>query len=379
MALERIVCPECGKTMRPAKPVAEGQRVRCGGCQGVFVARSEEAPEGGGDPAPDPRPAKRTQDVPEEPRRRQRSDSDRADRSEDEAPRRRARADREDPEERRDDSRPRRRADPEREPPRKRGLLPLLIGGGAVLFLLVSCAGVGVYLLSGSSGFSGRQTDVTEADLAKVKQYATQTEVEAILGKGDPVDPAEYGILMGGGADWYGWRNGDDCLMVAFQKGKSGTLRVVGSVFVQQKITPNSVSNKPKFGIQPPVFGSVDVDAKVAERAALEARLADPRWLKGEAARKSLVGGWSAVLETTYQFSADGTCIVGTGSEKATGTYRFLDEGRIDLTVQDDSIIPGGSKDAARTIQLQVRLAQDEMLLIDLRFPAYPKTYKRWK
>jgi hypothetical protein len=358
MALNRIVCPECGKAMNPARPFEEGQRVRCSGCQAAFVVQSEEAAEGEREPAPRCRPREGA--------------------PQDTGSRRRSRADRD---EERDDLRPRRRGGRERGQPKKGGpLLPLLLVGGGVALLLVVGCGVGVYFLSQSGG-PGRQTDATEADLAKIQQYATRAEVEAILGPGEPIEPAEYGILMGGGADWYGWRNADDCLLVAFQKGKtSGTPRVVGSAFVRRKVGANKVTFAPKFGIPPPVFGPVDVDAEVANRDARQAQLDDPRWLKGEAAREGLVGMWRAPLQTAYQFNADGTCSVWRPhSEKATGTYHHTDDGQVELTVREDSIFKDGAKGPEQRTNLKVRVNQDEMLVIDLRFPEHSSTLKRAK
>ena len=42
MALTKLVCPECGKVLRPAKPVAAGRKVRCPKCEAVFVAGEDE-------------------------------------------------------------------------------------------------------------------------------------------------------------------------------------------------------------------------------------------------------------------------------------------------------------------------------------------------
>jgi hypothetical protein len=55
MAVSRLTCPECGRVLRPAKPVAAGKKVRCPECDTVFVAGEEDddrprrpaAPKGG--------------------------------------------------------------------------------------------------------------------------------------------------------------------------------------------------------------------------------------------------------------------------------------------------------------------------------------------
>jgi uncharacterized Zn finger protein (UPF0148 family) len=42
MALTKLVCPECSKVLRPARPVAPGKKVRCPKCEFVFVAGEDE-------------------------------------------------------------------------------------------------------------------------------------------------------------------------------------------------------------------------------------------------------------------------------------------------------------------------------------------------
>jgi len=45
MALTRLSCPECGKVLKPAKPVSAGKKVKCPECETVFVVREEEETE----------------------------------------------------------------------------------------------------------------------------------------------------------------------------------------------------------------------------------------------------------------------------------------------------------------------------------------------
>jgi hypothetical protein len=52
MALTKLVCPECGKVLRPAKPVPAGRKVRCPKCEAVFVAGEEEDDEADEDEKP---------------------------------------------------------------------------------------------------------------------------------------------------------------------------------------------------------------------------------------------------------------------------------------------------------------------------------------
>src|SRR5262245_60681239 len=45
MSLTKLVCPECSKVLRPAKPVEPGKKVRCPKCEAIFVAGEEEEDE----------------------------------------------------------------------------------------------------------------------------------------------------------------------------------------------------------------------------------------------------------------------------------------------------------------------------------------------
>jgi DNA-directed RNA polymerase subunit M/transcription elongation factor TFIIS len=38
MALSKLLCPECSKVLRPARPVELGQKVRCPSCEAIFIA-----------------------------------------------------------------------------------------------------------------------------------------------------------------------------------------------------------------------------------------------------------------------------------------------------------------------------------------------------
>jgi hypothetical protein len=42
MALNKLTCPECGKVLKPARPVEPGKKVRCPGCDEVFIAPDED-------------------------------------------------------------------------------------------------------------------------------------------------------------------------------------------------------------------------------------------------------------------------------------------------------------------------------------------------
>jgi hypothetical protein len=57
MSLTKLECPECGKVLKPARPVEPGKKVRCPKCQAVFIAggdedEQEEGVEAGAEKAP---------------------------------------------------------------------------------------------------------------------------------------------------------------------------------------------------------------------------------------------------------------------------------------------------------------------------------------
>jgi hypothetical protein len=68
-----------------------------------------------------------------------------------------------------------------------------------------------------------------------------------------------------------------------------------------------------EYGLLPIPLGGLDVDELAAQRrkgrAEREQAEADPRWLKGEAARKALVGRWASAFAGAYEFGADGSCV----------------------------------------------------------------------
>src|SRR4051794_4957416 len=41
MSQTKVECPECGKVLRPARPIEPGKKVRCPKCEAVFVAPDE--------------------------------------------------------------------------------------------------------------------------------------------------------------------------------------------------------------------------------------------------------------------------------------------------------------------------------------------------
>jgi hypothetical protein len=366
MPVDRIKCPECGKSINPSAPVEAGKRIRCGGCRAAFLVPEEE----------------------DRPRRRSRPAEDDA---EDDRPRRRDR-DRDRPDEDDDLERePRRRSKSDRDMPKKKGgLVPLLLIGGGVLALL-TCGGCGIggYFFFGGSGggLPGFDRAVTQADLDKVQAYDSLEEVQAALGKGRTIsskDPLLEGI-QGGSPDsvWYAFGRGGQHVLVAFDKGRSGTLRVVFSVFVKRAEGGNFKSETARIGVLTFRMPNTDVDdawkANRAAAQALEKTRNDPRWLKGADARKALVGRWTMQKVDTFVFDANGSYRREGLVSKGTGTYRFVADDKIEVTVQTESPFPNQPKPPPETLTYEVRVDDKEVVFFDSRFPKTPMEFKREK
>src|SRR5262245_65987179 len=43
MAVAKVECPQCGKVLKPAKPLTPGKKVRCPNCEAVFRVPGAEA------------------------------------------------------------------------------------------------------------------------------------------------------------------------------------------------------------------------------------------------------------------------------------------------------------------------------------------------
>jgi hypothetical protein len=125
-------------------------------------------------------------------------------------------------------------------------------------------------------------------------------------------------------------------------------------------------------------FPDSDLDALARDRGAEKKRLESPRWLKGAAIRKALVGSWVAVYVGSYEFKEDGACSGGGPGGKFTGTYRFLDDDNVEMTLKDEPLFEGQPVQT-RALKCKVLVDNDELVLIDSRFPNHPTTYKRTK
>jgi hypothetical protein len=326
MAANRILCPECGAPVRSADPFVEGQRVRCPDCRAVFT--------------PD--------DLAESPARSRASGRN-------------------------------------REQTGKGNLLPVLLIGGLVGgALLLGCAGVGIYFLVGRGGSDtpGGSTPVTQADLDKVEAYMSLAEVEGLLGKGRSIRYHEIGVMPAGGDDpnriWYAWGPGDDSLVVGFEPGSSGTQRVVVSFLLQKSSAGGAFQQISTPGVVTARFPGEDLDALARDKEAQRKKLESPRWAKGAAIRKELIGTWVAFGVGAYEFKEDETCLGSQPGGKSSGTYRFLDNENIEMTLQDAPLFPG-QQVRSRTLKYKVLVDKDELMLVDSRFRSHPTTYKRQK
>ncbi len=268
---------------------------------------------------------------------------------------------------------------PERQPGRSVPWLVLVALGVGVGALLL--AG-GVYLVWAARS-NNTDTPVTAADLDRIKIFMTRDEVEAVLGKGkeadlDTVHPnwIETGqkcrVTL-----WQQWKNGDDSLYVGFGQGTSGTHRAVVSFFVENSRGEKSFRQETKIGfINLDPFGS-DLDDLARDRAGEDKLLNSPRWLKGPAIRKSLVGSWVAIGVGHYLFKEDGTCEWHSGADRFTGTYRFTDDEHAELTIKAAPLFPGQQTDTKKQT-FKVLVDQAELILVDIQLPAaHPIVYQR--
>lgn len=265
----------------------------------------------------------------------------------------------------------------------RRILLPLLLGGG--LFLLCAIVAVILLVAVGRKGGGAASTPVTAADLDKVLIYMTPDEVEAILGKGDEADPAEVQANWAaagqqlGVTRWQVWRNGDDRLFVGYGQGSSGTHRAVVSFFMHDIVNGRATGFEIKKGFMHISLLGGDLDAAAREKQQERDLLRSPRWAKGPAIRKELVGQWVAVYIGSYQFNDDGTCRAESPGEKASGTYRFVDDQRIELTLKEDPPFAGRGP-MTKQRKYKVLVDAEELILVDEALRgARPDVYKRQK
>jgi len=265
----------------------------------------------------------------------------------------------------------------------RRILLPLLLGGG--VFLLCAVVGVVLIVVLGRKGGgpAARATPVTAADLDKIGIYMTPDEVEAILGPGEEADPAEMQENWAaagkqvGVTRWQVWRNGSDRLFVGYGQGSSGTHRAVVSFFMHDIQNSLGTGFEIKHGFIHMGFPGGDLDEAAREKQKDRELLRSPRWAKGPAIRKALVGQWVAVYVGSYRFNDDGTCRAESPGEKASGTYRFLDDERVELKLKEDPLFEG-HQTATKQRKYKVLVDGEELILVDEAFrEPRPTVYKR--
>jgi hypothetical protein len=324
----QLRCPSCGASTKPARPVAERQRLRCGRCGTVFRAGGP----GGGDA--------------------------------DEVSTRRA----------------------VKKGKSSTGLLLILAIGGGVLLLVGAGVAVLVIILMPEDGDNGGPgAPVTAADLGKVEIFMTKDQVEAVLGKGRTAATGDIHpnwIEAGqrtGVTTWYQWGGGADTLYVGFGQGRSGTPRAVISFFVHRSTTGIGAAEETKPGFMNLNLFDADLDDLARDRGKENALLKDPKWKKGPDIRKALVGFWVAVGVGGYDFKADGTCRSESVGDKSGGTYKFTDDEHVEVTLKADPLF-AGQQTETKTLRYKVLVDEKELILIDDRFPAaHPIVYQRSK
>jgi hypothetical protein len=263
--------------------------------------------------------------------------------------------------------------------------VPLVVwlGGG---LLLLGAVVIGIVLLIWMSRGEGPpDAQVTAADLDKLDMFMTKGEVEALLGPGRQADIEDIHpnwIEAGrrcGATHWREWKNGETSLIVGFGQGKSGTPRAVISFFVHNFTRGQVVGQETKIGFLHLSLVGGDLDEQARERGKQRALLKSPRWRKGPAIRKTLVGSWVAAFVGAYDFKEDGTCQGSAPGDRFAGTYRFTNDEHIELTLESEPFVPGQAP-RTRTLHCKVLVDDEELILIDDQFPrAAPTVYQRRK
>jgi hypothetical protein len=261
-----------------------------------------------------------------------------------------------------------------------------LIGG--LVFLVV----VGVFLFGGSPAASliGLHTSVTEENAHKIWTGMTLDQVQEVLGTGracrldeiSSVVDATYGARRGlqafpaglGDETWYYWRNGHLLVLVGFRKAASGTQRVSHVQF--------STLRGEIFECDELIKGHPleDLDYAASERDKNVKLVRDPRWKTGPAIRKALVGKWNETPlvagepRAGYDFDVNGGCVrygaVGQ-DQVARGSYRFVDDTHIEISLSEPTIIPG-SKFVQTTTTFRVLVDENELILV-YDYPTGPR------
>lgn len=209
MAIQ-TACEHCNREYTLADTV-EGKKVRCKSCGEIFTAttggkaqnatRSRGSANGSSPKSQTSRSKIASSSTPPPASARKRDRDDSLDFEE-------------------EDSRPRKK--------RSRGM-PIwiwLVGGGAICFLFLVCAGGGAALYFGGFLDGMLQNRVTKENFDKIKRGMSETEVRAILGSPSQVNDATTELKMLGGRNPFGsikvlvWKGGGNTIQLTLMNDK---------------------------------------------------------------------------------------------------------------------------------------------------------------
>lgn len=348
MPAQRLECPECDSVIRSARRVEPGKRIRCPRCEAVFrVPDSED----------------------EEPVRRREKPN-----SEVEEP----------VIQRREKPAPRRRRTKKAT---SRG------GGNAKLYLILGIGGtaiaIGVILFltldggSGGSGLLGGSKAVTRENLGKIYGAMAMKDAEKLFGTPASTTKEKIkerltvggppGAFSSGGPEqsffrtasasqaskWYEWNNGDSFIVVGTRNDREGVERIVCSAWAKRTKEGGGVSVEYYPGAT--VIGNSDLAGIARKREEFENLLNDPKWKKGDALKKALVGKWIRKrFQEKIEFFANGTYEESTPFRKPfRGTWNLVEGNTVDLTRPGSTLLPPRPEDSTRRYQILV--SEDEM------------------
>ena len=258
---------------------------------------------------------------------------------------------------------------PRRRPAPKRSTVPCVIVAllaGAGLGLLVLGGGVAAFFLlrgdrarTWSNGFGvpaalGVNPQVNDANARKLWKGMTPAQAEAILGPGKACNFNDIiaieenaapgfprGLRFPGGSlegeTWYRWQNGGMHVFASFLPSKTGVLRLNSLMFFTAH-PGGALESGTLIGAHP--FD--DLDQWAAEHDRRVAVVHNPRWKKGAAVRRALVGRWRSApnpidqKSSGWDFNPNGSCtgyLMAFGDPLCSGTYRFLDDDHVEVVL----------------------------------------------
>jgi hypothetical protein len=228
------------------------------------------------------------------------------------------------------------------------GLLVLAVGVGA-FFLLRGERGSRLKSALGAPAAAlGVNPQVNDANVRQLWKGMTPDQAQAVLGPGKPCTYNDIiaihenaapgfprGIRFPGGSlngeTWYRWQNGGRHVFASFLPSKTGVLRLSSlQVFTAH---PGGALES---GHLIPSHPDDNLDHWAAEHDRRVAIVNNPRWKKGPAIRRALVGRWRERHNPPpgWDFNADGSCAthhMAFGDRVCRGTYRFTDDDHIEV------------------------------------------------